>query len=148
MLGTLSDRSPGADGGNALALVELVPPRGEPPFVLTDERELPVRLEHPEPHPLQIGDALFTRRVLHLVDRQPLDRDDVLEEATVTQDDHRSALGDPGDTPRAERQVRERHREDRERRDREHRAGDGAIVSRDALLDQIPHHDQQDQLEG
>jgi hypothetical protein len=49
---------------------------------------------------------------------------------------------------KAPRQIREEDGQDRDRPDCEHEAGDGEVVLRHALLDEIPDRHEQDQVEG
>jgi hypothetical protein len=115
--------------------------------VAAQEGELPVRVQDPQTDDRQIGDALFARGLLDLIDRQSFDGEDLLEWCSVLDDDHRPSFDQTFEPRRPERGVGEPDGEHRERRDGQHRPRHRAVVSGDSLLDQVPHHDQQDQLE-
>jgi hypothetical protein len=66
---------------------------------------------------------------------------------SVLDDDHRLSLDQTFEPRRPERGVGEPDGEQRERGDGQHRPRHGSVFSGDSLLDQVPHHDQQDQLE-
>src|SRR6266540_204124 len=116
-------------------------------LVLVDERELAVGFNHPDLHVGEIGDPLLPGGVAHIVFRQPFDLQNFLERSAVVDDEHGDPFEDRPRTVRSKTQIRERHHQQCHRGHCEHGPDNGAIVSGHSLLNQIAHHDKQDQLE-
>src|SRR5581483_6364740 len=115
--------------------------------LLRDHADLAARLEHGPLDVVEGRHLLVARLDEHLVEGQPLPPHVPLDRLTVLDDDDRLAVERRPQARKPVAEERDEHLQHHERPDDDHGAGHRVIVLGQTLLDRVPDHDQQDQVE-